>query len=141
MKTFWHLGALAALAGLCMAPSDCDPDPTTNDADASDAAGEADAGTNANKTPRQIDSSSDCQSRGACNKANAIAFSQTECENNNTIDGERADSLNCTTAFDAYLACVAAITYNCAQTLDIQIQAACNDLYQAYGTCLSNPPR
>lgn len=141
MKSFWHLGAVAALAALCMAPSDCDPSPTPGDAGA-DASVDATTGaeTGSSTTPRQTQSTKDCKNRGVCNATNEIPFSQSECETNNRNDGERADSLGCKDAYDAFLACAASVTYDCSQALDVQIRNRCNATYQAYATCVSNPP-
>ncbi len=141
MKSIWPFGVVAALAVLCMAPSDCDPAPTRSDAGAQDAGVDATVpGTGTGSTPRQVQSTNDCKNRGACNAVNGLAFSQTECETNNRIDGERADSLGCTDVYDAFLVCAARVKYDCTKALDIQIRGACNAPLQTYATCLRNPP-
>jgi len=128
----WTLGPLALLAALCLAPSDCEGNPVPEpDAAVDGAAGDA-------ATQRTLYSSADCQKRGECSIALGAQFSQTECTTNNQEEGERADSVGCTPEYDAFLACVAGLTYDCAQPVDLQITARCGGLYNALTSCVSN---
>lgn len=134
VKKSWHLVVLATLAALCMAPSctEAGPESDAGTEDAGDAAVD-----NPGTTQRQLDSTADCKKRGECVVANGGTTSQSECEAFNRNDGERADSRQCTEEFDAYLGCVAGLTYDCSRAIPPQITAVCNAQYQALGTCLT----
>lgn len=125
----WTFLGLTALAGFCLAPDDCEQAPADSDAEAPAAEVDARAAT------RVRNATLDCKARAVCAAANSQAFSQTECENNNAIDGERADSLDCGDAFDAFLACAATLSYDCTQPIDAQLINGCNSQYSSYVSC------
>ncbi len=124
----WHWIAIPSLALLCLAP-DCDEA-------AGGGGGGGDASTSAGEERTRL-ATTDCEKRGKCIVANGGAFSQTECENANKIEAERALSRSCDDSYDAFLACAAAIEYDCSQRADVQLTTACADRHTSFLNCMS----
>ena len=123
----WHFSALLPLALLCLAP-DCEDG-------SSGGGGGGDASSISSE--RAAWATTDCKKRGECIVTNGGAFSQTECENSNKIEAERADSRSCSENYDAFLKCAAGIDYDCSQRADVQLSTACSDPYTAFMSCMN----